>query len=118
MELQLLVLRTSDPHQLSAFYSLLGMSFDYHQHGNGPFHYAATTGQMTLEIYPLAKGQQQADIHLRLGFSIGNFDQTIALLKEQAVSFLADPSHTDFGFRAIVADPDGRKIELYKNAGR
>ncbi len=55
MELKLIVIRTSDPERLASFYSLLGLVFDYHKHGNSPFHYGATIGQTVLEIYPLAK---------------------------------------------------------------
>jgi lactoylglutathione lyase len=28
--------------------------------------------------------------------------------------FLVDPINTEFGFMAIVSDPDHRKVELYK----
>ena len=68
---------------------------------------------MVLEIYPLTKNQNEADKNLRLGFAINNFEETLALLKENNVTF-AEPTLTDFGFLTIISDPDGRKIELYK----
>jgi lactoylglutathione lyase len=114
MEIRLLVLRTGDTKKLADFYSLFGLNFDYHKHGNAPFHYATAIGKTILEIYPLAKGQIDADQHLRLGFSVNNFDQIVLSLKELQVPFLLEPTQTDFGFMAIVADPDKRKIELYK----
>ena len=67
MDIRLLVVRTSDTKKLADFYSLLGLVFDYHQHGNSPFHYSATIGQTVLEIYPLTKSQNKADKNLRLG---------------------------------------------------
>ena len=114
MDIRLLVLRTSDIKKLAAFYSLLGLTFDYHKHGNSPFHYSASIGQTVLEIYPLTKSQTEADKNLRLGFGIDNFDQTLLTLKELQVPFSLEPTQTDFGFMATISDPDERKIELYK----
>jgi lactoylglutathione lyase len=114
MDIRLLVLRTKDIKKLADFYSLLGLTFDYHKHGNSPFHYSATIGQTILEIYPLSKKQIEADKNLRLGFGIDNFDQTASALKEFLVPFSLEPTQTDFGFMIIISDPDERKIELYK----
>ena len=114
MEIRLLVIRTSDIAMLSDFYTLLGLTFEYHKHGKSPYHYSATVGNTTLEIYPLAKGQTEADKELRLGFAIDDFDSTIQLLKEKGAEFLSEPMQTEYGFMIIIKDPDGRKIELYK----
>ncbi len=112
---RLLVLRTEDLKKLAAFYSLFGLEFDYHKHGNSPFHYSAEMGQMVLEIYPLAKEQANPDLNLRLGFAIDDFDDVILKLKENGTAFVLEPKETDFGFMTIIVDPDGRKVELYKN---
>ena len=114
MNLRLLVLRTANTEKLADFYRLLGMIFDYHQHGNSPFHYSALIGLCVLEIYPLSKIQIEADKHLRLGFDIDDFEQTIMNLKALQIPFSLEPAQTEFGFMAIVSDPDGRKVELYK----
>jgi lactoylglutathione lyase len=113
MEIRLIVIRTSNPKRLSDFYSLLGLTFDYHKHGNSTLHYSATIGSLVLEIYPLTKNQVEADKNLRLGFAIDNFEETLKLLNKNSVTF-SEPTLTDFGFLTIVSDPDGRKIELYK----
>ena len=113
MEIRLIVIRTNDPKRLADFYSLLGLIFEYHQHGNSPMHYSATIGTMVLEIYPLTKSQPEADKHIRLGFTLDNFDETLNLLKANEIEF-SEPALTDFGFVSIVSDPDGRKVELYK----
>lgn len=39
MEIRILVIRTSNPERLADFYRLLGMNFEYHKHGNSPFHF-------------------------------------------------------------------------------
>ncbi len=115
MDLTLLVIRSVIPEQLAQFYTLLGLSFEYHQHGNGPFHYSARIGPTLLEIYPLARGQEKADLTLRLGFSIDAFDTTIQHLQLQATHFHQLPVMTEWGMMALIADPEGRKIELTVN---
>jgi lactoylglutathione lyase len=114
MEIKLLVIRTSDIARLANFYALLGLTFEYHKHGKSPYHYSAGIGNTILEIYPLAKNQTESDKELRLGFAIENFDHTIQLLKEKQTIFLSEPMQTEYGFMAIIKDPDERKIELYK----
>ncbi|RBQ02799.1 VOC family protein [Pedobacter miscanthi] len=114
MEIRLLVLRTADTKHLVNFYSLLGLNFEYHKYGNSPFHYSANNGSTVFEIYPLAKDQIEADKNLRLGFGLENFEEAIKALKATKVPFVHEPNETAFGFMAIIIDPDGRKIELYK----
>lgn len=114
MKVKLLVIRTGDTEKLAKFYELLGFVFEYHKHGNSPYHYSATVDQTVIEMYPLTKNQSEADKSLRLGFEIDNFDKTIELLKENNIVFASEPVSTIFGFMAVVIDPDGRKIELYK----
>jgi lactoylglutathione lyase len=113
MEIRLLVIRTNDPKRLADFYSLLGLTFDYHKHNSSPMHYSTTIGSLVLEIYPLTKNQTEIDKNLRLGFAINNFEETLKLLNNNDITF-SEPTLTDFGFLTIIADPDGRKIELYK----
>jgi len=62
---------------LVAFYSRLGLVFQYHKHGNSPCHYSAEIGDAVLEIYPLAKSQEMAHKNLRLGFVIADFDDVM-----------------------------------------
>ncbi len=114
MDIRLLVIRTGDTKRLADFYSLLGLTFVYHKHGNSPFHYSATIGQTVLEIYPLATSQSEPDRSLRLGFGIDDFDEKVRKLKGLEVTFSLEPIQTDFGFVTIISDPDGRKVELYK----
>lgn len=59
-----------------------------------------------------AKQQVNADSNIRLGFSVYNFDVIVASLGENIVSA---PQQTEWGYMAILQDPDGRKVEVYKN---
>lgn len=114
IKLKLLVVRTSDMQKLVGFYALLGFTFHYHQHGNSPYHYSATIDGTVIEIYPLTKSQPEADKNLRLGFELDDFDVVISSLKEAEVQFISEQAQTDFGFMAVVVDPDGRRVELYE----
>jgi lactoylglutathione lyase len=114
MEIRLLVIRTSEMARLADFYALLGLTFEYHKHGRSPYHYAASVGSTILEIYPLAKGQMEADKELRVGFALDDFENSMTALKDKGVEFVSEPMQTDYGFMAIIKDPDGRRIELYK----
>ncbi|WP_153800638.1 VOC family protein [Foetidibacter luteolus] len=114
MELKLIVIRTGNPSAVASFYSLLGFVFSYHKHGNSPYHYSAIVDNTVFEVYPLQKNQDGADGSLRLGFGIDNFDTVIKTLQSNQVVFASEPCETDFGYMAVISDPDGRKIELYK----
>ena len=96
MDIRLLVLRTSDTKKLADFYSLFGLTFDYHKHGNSSFHYSTKIRQTVLEIYPLAKNQIKADKNLRLGFGIHNLWLNILILNEITRSIFIEPSQTEF----------------------
>lgn len=113
MQMRLLVIRTANIEALVQFYTILGFSFDYHKHGDGPYHYAAVAGKMVIEIYPLAKDQEQADKHLRIGLEVDNWEAVLTNLHASGVVFTA-PADTGFGYMTVVTDPDGRKVEVYK----
>lgn len=114
MELTLLVIRSAIPEQLAEFYTHFGVAFEYHRHGNGPYHYSGHIGATLLEIYPLAKGQERPDITLRLGLAVDSFDNIIEKLNAIDITFYQPPTQTEWGLMVVIADPEGRKIELYK----
>jgi len=110
--LSLLVIKTNQLQEQFEFYSTLGIEFQYHRHGKGPFHYASTNGNPTIEIYPLPKEVLQPDTTTRLGFSVENLDFIIQLLTTRGTIIVSAPAVTEWGYSAIVQDADGRKIEL------
>lgn len=112
MKINLIVIRTNDIEKLANFYQKLGITFQYHRHGKGPFHYAAELTGTVFEIYPLLKGQEKPDNTLRLGFEVAALDELIALLIKDKVEILSAPTHSEYGYFAVVKDLDGRKIEL------
>lgn len=112
MELNLLVIRTGKPRELSAFYEMLGIVFEYHKHGKGPMHYSGKLGKLIFEIYPLSKSQHEADKMLRLGFEVKRLDELLSGLKSENVKIIQEAEYTAYGKIAIIEDLDGRKIEL------
>lgn len=115
MKINLVVIRTNDIDKLADFYQKLGITFQYHQHGKGPFHYAAELAGTVFEIYPLLKSQEKPDNSLRLGFDVARLDELIASLIKEKVEILKAPTHSEYGYVAIIKDLDGRKIELKQN---
>lgn len=111
MRLNLLVIKTHQVDALAAFYSYLGFDFDYHQHGKGPWHYAAELDGFVFEIYPLSK-TKPVDNSLRLGFVIKNLDGLVSQLQQEQVIILKMPQQTTWGYQALIKDLDGRIIEL------
>ena len=111
-KLNMLVLKTRDPKRLSGFYELLGLEFNHHRHGSGPYHYANEQDGFVFEIYPLPNEKDPVDISSRLGFEIEDLRSTIDSLKNNNNEIIREPKQTEWGLIAVVKDPDGRKVEL------
>ncbi len=112
MKINLIVLKTNDPESLKKQYELLGLTFEYHNHGNGPFHFSAEVEGLVFEIYPLSNQIQTADNTLRLGFEIKKLEAIITQLQNTSWIVSSHPKLTNRGRVAILQDLDGRKIEL------
>jgi len=111
----LIVIRTNKLHEQAQFYTALGFEFEYHQHGNGPMHYASKGTTPTLEIYPLLKSQTIPDASTRLGFSVENPDIVVQSILSLGGNLVTPGADTPWGYTAVIADLDGRKIELVKS---
>jgi predicted enzyme related to lactoylglutathione lyase len=110
--LNLLVLRVADIERSAAFYSLLGLAFVRHAHGAGPSHYACERDGFVFELYP-ATPQQPVSASVRIGFAVVDVDAAVAQLCSVAgAKLVSPPADSEWGRRAVVADPDGHRIEL------
>ena len=110
--LNLLVLRSPDPAAITAFYQLFLPPFDHHQHGSGPMHHSVELEGLVFGIYPLLKNQTQADHSTRLGFRIKDLDATLIMIQQAGHDILVQAYQSEWGYRAVVQGPDGRKVEL------
>ncbi len=88
------------------------IEFNEHRHGTGPMHFAADLFGVVFEIYP-AKTQDDVDRTTRLGFSVHKLQAVVDSLQSLGTSVIEEPVQSEWGFRAVVKDPDGRSVELY-----
>ena len=54
----------------------------------------------------------------RLGFSVEDLDKTVHKLQELSIAIHTLPKQTRWGYRAVVEDFDGRKVELIEKKRR
>lgn len=108
----LIVIRTDKLHEQAKLYTAIGFEFDYHQHGNGPMHYASIGTTTTLEIYPLPKSIPTPDTTTRLGFKVENLDIILENILSEGGKLITPGAATPWGYTVVIADLDGRKIEL------
>jgi lactoylglutathione lyase len=109
--LNLVVLRSPDIARAAAFYTRLGLHFTLHRHGKGAEHLAAELSDGAFELYA-----QTADgpitLGTRIGFSVPSVDAVIAALVDYPAAVVSAPKDSEWGRRAVVADPDGHRVEL------
>jgi lactoylglutathione lyase len=111
VELNLVVLRSPDLAKSAQFYARLGLRFIRHQHGRGPEHLAAKLGSGVFELYPQSP-DGPSSLGTRIGFSVPSLDSAIAALGEYPAAIISPPRKSEWGLRAVVADPDGHRVEL------
>ena len=109
--LNLVVLRSPDIARAAEFYSRLGLRFAQHRHGNGPEHFAAELLGGVFELYPLA-ADGPSTLGTRVGFKVPSVDAAISALSDYPNALVAAPRDSEWGRRAVIADPDGHRIEL------
>lgn len=108
----LLVLRVADIDRAAAFYERLGLSFTKHAHGSGPAHYASESAGFVFELYPATEGQPVTR-STRVGFEVKDVDAVVKeLTGVEGAQVLSAATDSEWGRRAVVADPDGHRVEL------
>ena len=112
-QLNLIMIRAQDLLRSRDFYAAIGLSLILEKHGSGPEHYASELGSLVLEIYP---GKVETVEQGLLGFQVSDINDCLLALHELGVQPLVSPQNTARGLRAVVLDPDGRKVELLQIA--
>jgi lactoylglutathione lyase len=113
----LVVLRVSDIDRAAAFYRLLGVEFTKHAHGSGPLHYVSEANGVVFELYP-ATAEQAVSSSTRIGFAVADVDDAVSKLGAfVGARVVTAPKDSEWGRRAVVADPDGHRVELVAAAG-
>jgi catechol 2,3-dioxygenase-like lactoylglutathione lyase family enzyme len=111
VELNLVVLRSSDIARSAEFYTRLGLVFAHHQHGNGPEHFAAELGDSVFELYPLAS-DGPSTLETRVGFRVQSLDAAIEAIGGYPGAVISPPKDSKWGRRAVISDLDGHRVEL------
>jgi len=111
--LNLVVIRSADLDRAERFYRVLGLAFGRHRHGSGPEHLAAGpyAGGYVFEIYP-ANPKAGPTSGVRIGFNMDAVDPYLEALVEAGGTIIQTPADSEWGRRAVVADPDGHRVEL------
>ena len=107
--LNLLVIRSEDLECARSFYQALGLRFEKHRHGNGLPHLAAEVDGFVFEIYPQSGKPTN---NTRLGFTVKEIVETVKILTSLGGSLVSAPRLTEWGYRAVIKDPDGHSVEL------
>jgi lactoylglutathione lyase len=110
MRLSLLVIRATDVPASLAFYQTLGLEFVQEQHGAGPVRYSCNLNGTVIEIYPA--NAPLVENSLALGFEVPSLTPILDAVRSAGFIVVFEPRKTEWGNRAVVQDPDGRRVEL------
>lgn len=115
--LNLLVIRSADMEAAASFYEQLGFRFTLHAHGSGPAHYATEDAGCVFEIYPLRPGDAPTSA-VRFGFQVESLDRILDALVSAGAKVISKPKASPWGYRAVIEDRDGHRVELTERIER
>lgn len=110
-QLNLVVLRVTDIDQSASQYQSLGLSFQKHQHGNGPCHYASESSGVVFELYP-ATEKFPITSGTRVGFRVDRLDTKFSAIEKAGWDISQTLQDSPWGRRAVLIDRDGHKVEV------
>ena len=113
--INLIVIRANDVDQAVTFYEGLGIAFRPEKHGCGPNHFSGDVNGVVVEIYPASNGgsvERGGMADLRLGFQVPNIERALVDLVARGGVLLSPAVNADGQCTAVVADPDGHRVEL------
>lgn len=116
MKLNLLVIRVADLVRSRTFYEALGLELSEERHGSGPVHWSAKLDEGVLELYPLGSSATPT-IGTRFGLLVAGVDAIVDRALTAGGSLVTAAGDSPWGRRAVIADPDGHKIELVEDDG-
>lgn len=108
--ISLIVLRVSDIERAANAYSMLGFTFEREQHGSGPEHFSTWANDTVFELYPAS--ERFPVTTSRVGFAVASIQNVLNSWRQAGYEVLSELKESPYGLRAIVADPDGHRIEL------
>ncbi len=114
-----LVLFAGDLDRTVAFYRLLGVALEVDDHGDeDPVHYAADLGGCHFAIFPAHTGGTAPGLRVAggafPGFVVASVGDVVAAARASGAAVIQEPSPYPWGVRAVIEDPDGRPVEVYR----
>lgn len=119
--LTLVVVRSHRLDDVRKFYEAIGLVFAEEQHGSGPPHLAATLASGgVFELYPAVAGEgveRGSTGDVRLGFCVTDVASVVSSVTAGGGTVVSDVTTRGDGLAAVVADPEGRRVEITSAAG-
>lgn len=118
IEVASLVLYASDRRRTAAFYRTLGLDLVDERHDGGPEHSVTNLGSVHFAVYQADRPDpaQPPPWHQPgcsfPGVWVEDLEATTGALRSAGHPVLLDHETRSWGCRTVVADPDGRPIEL------
>ncbi|MGO8957506.1 MAG: VOC family protein [Streptosporangiaceae bacterium] len=111
-----IVVFTNHLERSVAFYRLLGIPLEDEDHGDGYVHAAGEIGGVHVAILPAAAPGSSAGWRAGgstlVGFWVPALDAALAALEPLGTDLLQAHQVCEWGCRFVVADPDGRAVEV------
>jgi predicted enzyme related to lactoylglutathione lyase len=94
------------------FYEALGITFTEEEHPGVPLHLSGKVGYAVLELHGPDGPGGPVGLGFRLGFEVEDVPATADALVAAGGVLQRSPAPGPWGLRAVVIDPDGRRVEL------
>ena len=116
-ELSALILFTSRMDAVVEFYRAIGVPLEAEQHDDGVLHYACDLGGTHIAVFESSPGDapefRSAGSSIA-GFSVQSLEIALEAARSVHANIIKEPTEYPWGVRALVSDPDGRVVELFK----
>jgi len=113
-KLSTIMVVVKDMKRSTRFYrDVLGLKLSY----GTPHWTQLEAGNISLGLHPEGKETKVSpSIGCTFGFEVNDIRTTVAELKKKGAQVAMEPRKEDFGWLAMVTDPDGYYVQLYQPA--
>ena len=116
-ELSALILFTNRMDAVVEFYRAIGVPLEAEQHDDRPLHYACDLGSTHIAVFESSPGDApefRSGGSSFAGFSVQSLEVALEAASSVNAKIIREPIEYPWGVRALVSDPDGRVVELFK----
>lgn len=115
-ELASIVVFTEHLDRTVAFYRALGVPLADEDHGDGFVHAAGEMGDVHVAVFPASEPGSTGDWRgggtTFVGLWVSSLEAVVAAVEALGAEILLEHQGREWGCRIVVADPDGRAVEL------